>query len=1076
MVNDKRFELNEVKSPLLNPDFGNGLEKQFENIDANFKKIATAEYLRGRSGTTTHCVTIKLNRDDNSDTGIWYKNNDEAGQPVSLTSSNILNKLEQVVGQTIEPTINEQGNANYPELILFIEDDNQGHKRAVSSMPFIYHDPDLVDLLNDKDYQEQDFQDNSGIFLFNGDDFEKATSYPTLYYNKEIGEFCWIINGTETELIARGPQGAPGQNGTCLVVQIGVMTNTNNNSLPFGEQEVEVEGEKIKVPLMYPIKAIMLPDLEKGFTWKKLEDFTEDDPVTNYLHNDQIVIAIPNGGNEIELATNNTYSAITWACISPVVTKVGDMFEDGEADYFFVYANYSNSISNIVSNANLKWILRSVNTNSNDLKGLYVSNNPTGIENIEYTPDGNYEQTYFPYGVHMMYTNENNVLNFKHTTKPESTEKFGGNDHISRADFDYNLHATSIDARDYLATSKIHLGGGEETINGDDQGNLSIYYDEGSSETSTIYNRITVRTIDRGIVGIVLNGTSSISLPLITKYDKMSVNDIGFSLYNKTRIEDSSSTYHYAIPIESLTYIDGGRNPYMLCCYDSERDYLSDYEGWELIDSGFVDNSCWKIVSSKSSKSGQPWFTRVDSLSPVSQIFDVKLLKSYNYSIYAGRLYYKDINFALVDIKNNICEWICEEDNKVYYSQIPVQELGGNIVLMPKEIGEYSFNEIVGYVKSGETLELSNRFDSEFKDESDKYNSFLNSRIYINEDTYSSQANTYLDTWKGLLNYRIRSIYPNKGKISTRFGTIDNYCQNYYINGQNILNILNELKSCIDDLYSKINSGSVGSGNSGSNQEYAEQLSNISSKMSTMEAAMTTMNNNINDTNSRIDTISSGLGDTVSSLVVSSMSSPDAQAAVASQVVSSINNNVTVAKAIDVKMSNALTNPVSASYKATNDLVNTSVVNSLQQPEVKDQLNAQTQNYLQSPAGSTVIYSGVSNAINNNAETQLAIDTYVATQMATTSSIGESVSGAVMKAVNTSAVQNSLVESIKAVCVTRKEFEDYKVEMEYNPSNPPAVMSLLPETENIVQELTNEAIGLGNEIEMAVNNANNASL
>ena len=413
MVNDKRFELSEVKSPLLNPDFGNGLEKQFENIDANFKKIATAEYLRGRSGTTTHCVTIKLNRDDNSDTGIWYKNNDEAGQPVSLTSSNILNKLEQVVGQTIEPTINEQGNANHPELILFIEDDNQGHKRAVSSMPFIYHDTELVDLLNNNDYQEQDFQDNSGIFLFNGDDFEKATSYPTLYYNKEIGEFCWIINGTETELVARGPQGAPGQNGTCLVVQIGVMTNTNNNSLPFGEQEVEVEGEKIKVPLMYPIKAIMLPDLEKGFTWKKLEDFTEDDPVTNYLHNDQIVIAIPNGGNEIELATNNTYSAITWACISPVVTKVGDMFEDGEADYFFVYANYSNSISNIVSNANLKWILRSVNTNSNDLKGLYVSNNPTGIENIEYTPgSADYEQTYFPNGVHMMHVDENNVLNF----------------------------------------------------------------------------------------------------------------------------------------------------------------------------------------------------------------------------------------------------------------------------------------------------------------------------------------------------------------------------------------------------------------------------------------------------------------------------------------------------------------------------------------------------------------------------------------------------------------------------------------------------------------------------------------
>ena len=1025
MVNDKRFELSEVKSPLLNPDFGNGLEKQFENIDANFKKIATAEYLRGRSGTTTHCVTIKLNRDDNSDTGIWYKNNDEAGQPVTVTSANILNKLEQVVGQTIEPTIDEQGNVNYPELILFIEDDNQGHKRAVSSMPFIYHDPELVDLLNNKDYQEQDFQDNSGIFLFNGDDFEKATSYPTLYYNKEIGEFCWIINGTETELIARGPQGAPGQNGTCLVVQIRVMSNSNTNSLPFGEQEVVVDGQTIKVPLMYPIKAIMLPDLEKGFVWKKLEDFTEDDPVTNYLHNDQIVIAIPNGGSEIELATNNTYSAITWACISPVVTKVGDMFEDGEADYFFVYANYSNSISNIVSNANLKWILRSVNTNSNDLKGLYVSNNPTGIENIEYTPDGNYEQTYFPNGVHMMHVDENNILNFKHTTKPDSTEKFGGDNHTPHVNFDYDLRATSIDAKDYLSTSEIHLG--EGYITGDNQGNLSMYCNDKSAESSTIYNRITVRTIDRGDVGIMINGASSIALQLVTKYDQLSANDVGFSLYNKTRIEDSSSTYHYAIPIESSTYIDGGRNPYMLCCYDGERDYLSDYEGLKLIENGDVDSSCWKIISSISFKSGQPWFIKVDSLSPVSQIYNMITLNSHNYSIYGGSLYYKDINFSLIDIKNNICEWVCDEDNKVYYSQTPIQELGSNIVLMPKEIGEYSFNEIVGYVKSGESLKLSKEFVSEFKDDDDRYNSLLNSRIYINRDTYNEQANLYLDTWKGLMNYNMESIYPYRGKISTSFGTIDNYCQNYYINGQNILNILNELKSSIDDLYSKINR--VGSSNPGSNQEYDEQLTDISSKISNMEAAMTAMNNNMSDTNSRIDTISNGLSDTVSSLVVSSMSSPDAQAAVAAQVVNSINNNNTVAKAIDVKMSNALTNPVSASYKVANDLVNTSVVNSLQQPEVKAQLNSQTQNYLQSNAGSTIIASGVSNAISNNAQTQLAIDTYVANQMATTSSIGESVNSAVMKAVATPAVQSTLVESIKDVYVTKEEFEDYKVKV-----------------------------------------------
>lgn len=813
MVNDKRFELNEVKSPLLNPNFGNGLEEQFENIDANFKKIASAEYLRGRSGTTTHCFTIKLNRDDNGDTGIWYKNNDEAGQSVSVTPTNILNKLEQAVGQTIEPTIDEQGNVNYPELILFVEDDNQGHKRTVSSMPFIYHDPELVDLLNNKDYQGQDFQDNSGIFLFDGDDFEKATSYPTLYYNKEIGEFCWIINGTETELVARGPQGTPGQNGMCLVVQIEVMLDNNTNSLPFGEQEVDVDGNKIKVPLMYPIRAIMLPDLETGFTWKKLEDFTDDDPVTNYLHNGQIVIAIPNGGNEIELANNNGYSAITWACISPIVTKVGDMFEGGDTDYFFVYANYSNSISNIVSNTNLKWILRSVNINSNDLKGLYVSNNPTDIENIEYSPDStDYEQTYFPNGVHMAYVDENNILNFKHTTKPESTNKFGGDNHISHVDFDYNLKANTLNAEEYLVTNKICLGGERETITGDDQGNLSIYYGEGLNGSSTIYNRITVRTIDSGFADLNLISHRSIRVPLITKFDEYVHNNINFNIYNITRIKASNNdsskrTYYYTIPMD-ISIIDpsyGGVGlppALLLCCYDDERDYLSNYEGWRLIENGGSDLP-WKIVSSKISRPSnleQSWFLEVNSVTPVSQVLYVKDTELFDYSFYGASLVYKDINFSLVDIKNDMCEWICEEDNKVYFSQTPVGKLESKIVLMPKEQGEYSFNEIVGYVKSGENLTLPGEFNSEFKNISDSNNGLLNSRIYIDKNTYNEQAYRYLNNWLSLVNYSMESIYPYKGKINTSFGTIDNYCQNYYINGQNILNMLNELKSSIESL------------------------------------------------------------------------------------------------------------------------------------------------------------------------------------------------------------------------------------------------------------------------------------
>lgn len=1017
MVNDKRFELNEVRSPLLNPDFGNGLEKQFENIDANFKKIATAEYLRGRSGTTTHCVTVKL--DDSPDMiGVNYKNGNPI-QPGSLTNK----LLTAIYGDNLNPEIEMEFIGHNYELIIFIEDDNQGHKRAVSSMPFIYHDPELVDLLNDKDYQEQDFQDNSGIFLFNGDDFEKATSYPTLYYNKEIGEFCWIINGTETELIARGPQGAPGQNGTCLVVQIGKMI------------DVKTEDGQITTPFLYPVRAILFPDLEKGFTWKKLEDFTEDDPVTNYLHNDQIVIAIPNDGAEIELSNGITYSAHTWACISPIVTRVGDMFEsDGDTDYFCVYADYSNTISNVVTNSNLKWILRSVNTNSNDLKGLYVSNNPTSIDNIEYEPSSaNYEQTYFPNGVHMMYTNDHNVLNFAHLKKPESTEYKS----IADAYMHYNLSAYSFNTRNEIETPTLSFCRGSEIIQGSNDGDLSIYCNNRSTESSTIYNRITVRTIDSGSVGLSLTSHGSLKSPLITKYDLYTKNNDYIYIYNKTRVKDSSSSC-YAIPIDMKMIADvddpiilNKIASLLLCCYDSERDYLSDYEGWKLIENGETSLP-WKICSSMTSKSAYSSYIAVDSLSPVSQIYVQESKKSYNYSFYNVSLSFKDINFSLVDIKNNICEWICEEDNKVYYSQNPVQELESNIVLMPKETGEYSFNEIEGFVKSGETLQLSGNFVSEFKDEGDKYNSFLNSKIYISKDEYKINANTYLDTWKGLMNYNMESIYPYRGKISTSFGTIDNYCQNYYINGQNILKTIDDIKEKLNTLSSAATAISYNNEPAYGGESYNGEAYNGEETVNLDE-----IQNTILTIQNQLDSISNQ----IPLMIAESMENDEAvQNAISNRILYTMRNNASVSKAIDSKVSASLNDTNSTTYKTmkqqvsnvistdsnVSDSLSNVVVNSIQtNANVQNQIKVQTKSALNEDSSKSIIKDVVNNAILNDDTTQLNIENYISDLLVTESQLNNNITQAVMKVANTQAFKNALITSLKDVMVTKEEFNQY---------------------------------------------------
>lgn len=1010
MVNDKRFELSEVRSPLLNPDFGNGLEKQFENIDANFKKIATAEYLRGRSGTTTHCVTVKLDGSHEL-TGVDYKN----GAPIQ--SYSLTNKLLTVIyGEQLNPAIIEEFNNSNYELILFIEDDNQGHKIAVSSMPFIYHDPELVDLLNNKDYQEQDFQDNSGIFLFNGDDFEKATSYPTLYYNKEIGEFCWIINGTETELVARGPQGAPGQNGTCLVVQIGKMI------------EVNTEDGQITTPFLYPVRAILFPDLEKGFTWKKLEDFTEDDPVTNYLHNDQIVIAIPNSGTEIELSNGVTYSAHTWACISPIVTRVGDMFEsDSGTDYFCVYADYSNTISNVVTNSNLKWILRSVNTNSNDLKGLYVSNNPTSIDDIEYEPSSaDYAATYFPNGVHMMHVDENNVLNFKHTTNPESTNKFGGDYHISHVNFDYNVKVNNLEANSITKVYTTNMSLGENTIKAIDPISLEITNQSEPTEVSTVSSKVKFKIVKGGKVTARNSSASDhYTFNIIGSYeDNVTYNST--HLYGLMKI-GNDTTQQLAIAMTGPKENQGAGNYFLSCINSSGVDLLATQ------DADNAPNSNWKINDAFQDNSYDYKFFSTKRISNDNNPWGVKL------TITSVNIEWEEIILTLNDIGQNGYEWINEEDGSIYYSQTKLRVTKGlhgilqYYYLLPKTSKGDDFGWLVGYV----TESLDNMLVESFTESvNPEFAEFTNTGIYgVDVDTFRSR-------WLKAFTRNIQSIYSTYGILRNNYGLIENRCQSYTINGIDVLKTIDDIKEKLNTLSGGVAAISYNNEPAYDGEVYTEPAYNGEAYNGEAYNGEETVNldemqNTILTIQNQLDSISNQ----IPLMIAESMENDEAvQNAISNRILYTMRNNASVSKAIDSKVSASLNDTNSTTYKTmkqqvsnvistdsnVSDSLSNVVVNSIQtNTNVQNQIKVQTKSALNEDSSKSIIKDVVNNAILNDDTTQLNIENYISDLLVTESQLNNNITQAVMKVANTQAFKNALITSLKDVMVTKEEFNQY---------------------------------------------------
>lgn len=190
-------ELHEIESYGLLPIVGEELNTQLDNIERNFIEIMSAEYLRGNDGDNLYCKGIDI----------------KDSEYVEDIKSAILKDSKTPTRTNVDWDENLLADKIY--IIYKIKGDEE---EIISSLPYTFIDKRFAGISDEFDYSN--LEDLSCTIMYQDGGFVKLQNFPTIYYDSNVKEFCWKINGQSSGLFARGPQGSAGANGRCLFAQI----------------------------------------------------------------------------------------------------------------------------------------------------------------------------------------------------------------------------------------------------------------------------------------------------------------------------------------------------------------------------------------------------------------------------------------------------------------------------------------------------------------------------------------------------------------------------------------------------------------------------------------------------------------------------------------------------------------------------------------------------------------------------------------------------------------------------------------------------------------------------------------
>ena len=188
-----------ITAPALNSiEFGKNIRDTFQNIDANFKTLSHADFVRGADGKDIDIVSVTLRRENG---GVVINSDKELGGEVKTALINMFESYskdsEWFIGHTYE----------------FYMPRGTGLQEIHNVYPIVY-------VKSRDEFTTADDLITALYVVNNLNERGEAVSYSLAMTNEQAitiydngkGVLCWKINGSETDVPIQGPAGLKGEN------------------------------------------------------------------------------------------------------------------------------------------------------------------------------------------------------------------------------------------------------------------------------------------------------------------------------------------------------------------------------------------------------------------------------------------------------------------------------------------------------------------------------------------------------------------------------------------------------------------------------------------------------------------------------------------------------------------------------------------------------------------------------------------------------------------------------------------------------------------------------------------------
>lgn len=205
---------------LGSPQYGMDLNNRLGIIDDNFKLLVNGSFLKGDKGDGIYVGSVSITNELSE----YYLNGDLV---------NLWLKISEAIHKDHLTDFNSEWNTALEGMtiqVLYTEvmGENGIEKHIQSIFPFTYMDPRFVNMEYASEESHGNLIDHSCTVAMKSvptedvvvNEFVSYQNTPTIFWNSDIKNFCWKINGNQTDILCQGPAGKNGDSGSTYIAYV----------------------------------------------------------------------------------------------------------------------------------------------------------------------------------------------------------------------------------------------------------------------------------------------------------------------------------------------------------------------------------------------------------------------------------------------------------------------------------------------------------------------------------------------------------------------------------------------------------------------------------------------------------------------------------------------------------------------------------------------------------------------------------------------------------------------------------------------------------------------------------------